>query len=239
MNPDLTGKTALVTGGNRGIGRSIALGLASAGASVCITGRNQETLTATAETLQKLQPESFWQSCDVRNQKDQLLVFSKIKEKFGKLDICIPNAGEATLACATETSLDDWNRDIETNLSGLFITATEAMKMMKEQGRGNIIAIVSKAGTTAFFLRAAYCASKWGARGFLKSLALEGKNHNVKVTSLCPASVATDFQKNNPAGTNWMMSAEALQQAVLYLLALEDNAYIDELVISTWKKPGK
>ena len=97
----------------------------------------------------------------------------------------------------------------------------------------------SKAGKTAFLLRAAYCASKWGALGFLKCLALEGKSCGVKVTALCPASVATDFQKNNPAGREWMMSAEAVADAVEYLLSLEINAWVDELTISTWAEPKR
>jgi short-subunit dehydrogenase len=163
-------------------------------------------------------------------------MFVEIKKRFGRLDLCVPNAGEATLACATETSLEQWNRDIETNLTGLYITSIEALKIMKKQNSGNIIAIVSKAGKSAFFLRAAYCASKWGALGFLKCLALEAKNYDVKVTALCPASVATDFQKDNPAGMDWMMPAETVAESVEYILSLDKNSYIDEIVLSTWKK---
>ncbi|MBP7654088.1 SDR family NAD(P)-dependent oxidoreductase [Candidatus Dependentiae bacterium] len=233
---DLNGKYALVTGGGRGIGKSIAIELAKNNASVCITGRNAETLKAAENELKQYSKNSFSMVCDVRSVEQQMSVFEKIKKCYGRLDICIPNAGEATLASATETSLENWKRDIDTNLTGLFITSTEALKMMKEQKNGNIIGIVSKAGTSAFLLRAAYCASKWGARGFLKCLAIEAKNYNVKVTSLCPASVATDFQKNNPAGMDWMMSAQEVAAAVIYILNLEDNAYIDELVLSTWMK---
>ena len=233
---DLSGQTALVTGGNRGIGRSIALRLAQRGAKVCVTGRNRQVLAEAGEELQALSPGSFALRCDVSSRKEQLSVFSDIREHWEDLDICVPNAGEATLATATETTIEQWRRDIDTNLTGLYITATEAMKMMRERERGTIIGIVSKAGKTAFLLRAAYCASKWGALGFLKCLALEGKKCGVKVTALCPASVATDFQKNNPAGTDWMMSPEAVADAVEYILSLERNAWIDEMLISVWKK---
>jgi len=233
---DLAGKTALVTGGNRGIGKSIALRLARRGARVGVTGRNPETLTAAENELRALAPGSFALKCDVRSLEQQLEVFAAVRDRFGSLDICVPNAGEATLAAATETNLEQWRRDIDTNLTGFYITAVEAMKMMKERERGAIIGIVSKAGKTAFLLRAAYCASKWGALGFLKCLALEGKSCGVKVTAICPASVATDFQKNNPAGTDWMMSAEAVADAAEYVLSLEENAWIDELVVSVWKK---
>lgn len=236
---NLKDQVALVTGGNRGIGKSTALALARAGATVCITGRNAGTLAATAAELQSVSPDSFWMACDVRNEKQQLAVFHEILKRHQRLDICVANAGEATLASATKTTLEQWNRDIDTNLTGLFITTTESLKIMQKQKSGYIIGLVSKAGTTAFLARAAYCASKWGARGFLKCLALEAEKSNVKVTALCPASVATDFQKNNPMGTDWMMSPETVAEAVMHLVSLEKNAYVDEWLIATWTKPEK
>lgn len=236
---DLNGQVALVTGASRGIGKSVALALARAGAVVCITGRTPQTLADTSKEIESVSPESFWMACDVRNESQQTAVFHEILKRHQRLDICVANAGEATLASATKTSLDQWRRDIDTNLTGLFITATESLRIMSRQKSGSIIGLVSKAGTTAFLARAAYCASKWGARGFLKCLALEAEKSNVKVTALCPASVATDFQKNNPMGTDWMMSPETVAGAVLHLLSLEKNAYVDEWLISTWTKPEK
>jgi len=235
----LKGKSALITGGSRGIGKSIAVFLARNGVNVCIAGRNRNTLEQALAELKTYNSGCMGIRCDVRSFGEQTGMFKQIKDSFGGLDICIPNAGEATLACATDTSLEAWNRDIETNLTGLFITSTEALKIMKEQKSGSIIGIVSKAGKSAFYLRASYCASKWGALGFLKCLAIEAKNHDVKVTALCPASVATDFQKSNPAGTDWMMPPESVAEAVGYILSLDKSSYIDELVLSTWTKPEK
>ena len=202
-------------------------------------GGKGETLASTAEELQAASPDSFWMACDVRDEKQQQAVFQEILKRHLRLDICVANAGEAALATATRTTLEDWRRDIDTNLTGLFITTTESLRIMMRRKSGYIIGIVSKAGTTAFVARASYCASKWGARGFLKCLAMEAEKSNVKVTALCPASVATDFQKNNPKGTDWMMASETVADAVLYLLSLEKNAYIDEWLISVWIKPEK
>ncbi|MBA3052440.1 MAG: SDR family oxidoreductase [Candidatus Omnitrophota bacterium] len=238
MKKILKMKRALVTGGNRGIGRAIALSLAKNGAAVCITGRNKKTLTSCLKELKRYNKDCMALPCDVRIEKEQKKVFGRIMDKYKKLDICIPNAGEATLASATQTSLEQWNHDIGINLTGVFITAKEAMKIMMKQKSGNIIGIVSKSGKGAAYLRAAYGASKWGALGFLKSLAIEGRNNNVKVSAICPGCVATDFQKGNPSGMEWMMSADAVAQAVQYILSLEDKAYVDELVLSTWERPA-
>ncbi len=239
LAPDLTGKRALVTGGNRGIGKAIALALARAGARVAICGRNEETLAEAAARLNAAAPGSFWKAADVRSEEQQLALFEEVRERFGGLDICIPNAGEATLASALDTTVGDWNRDIETNLTGVFITCREALKMMKDQGSGAILPIVSQAGKRAFLLRASYCASKWGALGFARCLALEAKDYNVRVTAICPASVATDFQKDNPRGTDWMMEADDVAACVLYLLGLSEKVEVEEIVLKTRKKSGK
>ena len=236
---DLKDRTALVTGGNRGIGKAIALALARAGAKVAICGRNEETLAATTETLNRETGGAFWKVVNVRSEEQQADLFREIRERYGQLDICVPNAGEATLASTLETSLADWNRDIETNLTGVFITCREALKMMKDRMSGAIIPIISQAGTKAFLLRAAYCASKWGALGFTKCLALEAKNYNIRVTAVCPASVATDFQKDNPRGTDWMMRADDVAECVLYLLGLSERVEIDEIILRTRKKSEK
>ena len=237
--PDLDGTTALVTGGNRGIGKAIALELARAGAQVCVTGRKKRTLDATVKELNQYTPGAFGRAADVRSEADQRALFRDIKKVFGKLDICVPNAGEATLATVLDTTLKDWQRDIDTNLTGVFLTCREALKMMKSRRTGAIIPIISQAGKKPFRLRAAYCASKWGALGFTKSLALEAKDYNVRVTAVCPASVATDFQKDNPRGTDWMMEAADVAQCVLYLLALSEKVQIEEIVLKTRLKSKK
>ncbi len=237
MHPDLHGTTALVTGGNRGIGKAIALALARCGAKVAISGRNPDTLAATSAELNAISPGGFWQVCDVRDEQQQQALFAVVREKFGRLDICVPNAGEATLASATQTTLEQWRRDIDTNLTGTFLTCREALTMMAERKTGCIMPVISQAGTVPFLLRAAYCASKWGALGFSKCLALEAKPLGVRVTALCPASVATEFQKNNPMGMEWMMAADDVAEAALYALSLSPRVELDELVLRCRNKP--
>lgn len=237
MDRFLEGQTALVTGGNRGIGLAVAKALAERGAKVAITGRNEETLAAAADELNALTPGAWFQACDVRSEDEQRLVFQRIRNDWGKLDICIPNAGVAALAAASATTLEQWRTDIDTNLTGTFLTAREALKLMIEtKTAGAILPVISQAGKVPFELRASYCASKWGALGFTKCLALEAKKHHVRVTAICPASVATDFQANNPKGTDWMLKPEDVAEMICFVLKQPDRVEYEEIVIRCGRK---
>lgn len=234
----LSGKKALVTGGNRGIGRAIAMALAKDGAQVAITGRNAATLEKTSGELNSLTPGAWFKVCDVRSEKDQTAVFDEIRRRWNKLDICVPNAGGAVLSAASETTLEDWNKDIETNLTGTFLTSRGALLIMREsKTKGAILPIISQAGKVPFEKRAAYCASKWGALGFSKCLALEAKRDGVSVTAICPASVATDFQANNPAGMDWMLTAADIAETVLFVLRQPDRVEIEEITVRCRNSP--
>lgn len=236
-NRFLEGKTALVTGGNRGIGLAIARALASAGAVVGICGRNEKTLEVSAKELGARTLGAWGKVCDVRSESQQEDFFAEARKRFSKLDICVPNAGGATLASLTETKLEDWNKDIETNLTGTFLTMRAAMRWMKESGCGVILPVLSQAARVAFETRAAYCASKWGALGLVECARLEAKKYNVRITALLPASVATDFQAGNPMGMDWMLSSEDVAEAALYALSVSERVGLPEVLIRCLKKP--
>jgi NAD(P)-dependent dehydrogenase (short-subunit alcohol dehydrogenase family) len=234
------GRTAVITGGNRGIGFAIARALAERGVAVGICGRNEATLKKAETTLASLTPESWGLRCDVRSEADQQAFFAEARRRWDRLDICVPNSGEATLASVTETKLEDWNRDIETNLTGTFLTIREALRWMKEtQSGGTILPVVSQAGKVGFKLRAAYCSSKWGTMGLIECARIEAKEIGVRVTALCPASVATDFQGGNPMGTDWMLNADDVAEAALYALSVSPRVELPEILIRCWNKPAK
>lgn len=239
MTRRLEGKTVLVTGGNRGIGKAIALAFAREGALVGISGRNEKTLAATVAELERLRPGAWSKICDVRREAEIKALFTEARRRFPKLDLCVPNSGEATLASVTETKLADWNRDIETNLTGTFLTMKETILWMKETGGGTILPVVSQAGKVGFKLRAAYCASKWGTLGLVESARLEAKEHGVRITALCPASVATDFQAGNPMGMDWMLAAEDVADAALYAATVSERVELPEILIRCWRKPAR
>lgn len=237
--PAMSGETALVTGGTRGIGWAIARYLAESGASVCIAGRNEELLRRREAELQEISPGSFAKVCDVRDEIAQLDLFKSLREQFRKLDVCVPNAGVAHLGSITTTELADWQRDIDTNLTGLFLTMREALRWMKEYNEGVILPVLSQASKQAFELRASYCASKWGGLGLVESARIEARKHNVRVTALLPASVATDFQAGNPSGTDWMLGADDVAEAVGYALSVSERVELPELWLRCWKKKRK
>lgn len=246
MERFLEGRTAIVTGGNRGIGLAIARMMAGAGARVAITGRNPETIAAAVGELSARTPGAWGEVCDVRDEAAQEAFFARARREWPRLDVCVPNAGEATLASLTETKLEDWNRDIETNLTGCFLTIRAALRWMKDTGparsgepTGFLLPVLSQAAKVPFFLRAAYCASKWGALGLVECARLEAKNLGVKVTALLPASVGTDFQSGNPMGTEWMMSAEDVADAARYALTVSQRVELPEVLIRCWNKPAK
>ncbi len=239
-NTFLKGKTALITGGNRGIGFAIARALAEHGAKVGICGRNAQTVSECARELEKLSSGSWGAVCDVRSEPDQTAFFAAAKKQFEKLDICVPNAGEATLGSITQTSLADWNTNIESILTGTFLTMKAAILWMKEtKTPGAILPVVSQAGKVGFELRAGYCAAKWGSLGLIECARMEAKKYGIRITSLLPASVATDFQAKNPMGTDWMMTADDIAEAALYALTASDRVDLNELWLRCWKKADK
>ncbi|MCK4642887.1 SDR family oxidoreductase [bacterium] len=231
MKVDLKGETAVITGASRGIGREIALTLAKNGANIAVCARNEELLKTLVKEAEGFGVEAFYHVVDVRKREQQEEFFELIKERFGRIDICIPNAGRAALAKPGEITQEEWELDIDTNLTGLFITSQLALNIMKPQKEGYIFPIISKAATKSFLLRPSYCAAKAGALAFTRSLSLEAKEFGIIITSILPASVATDFQKGNPAGTDWMLLPSDVADMVLWLLSLSSRAAVDEIVL--------
>lgn len=231
---DLKGKNAVITGASRGIGREIALTLARHGANIAVCSRDEILLKSVVYEAKEAGVDAFYRTVDVRDRKQQEAFFQEVKDRFVGIDISVPNAGRAALAKPSEISQEDWELDINTNLTGLFITSQLSFQLMKERkGEKYIFPIISKAATTAFMMRPSYCASKWGALGFAKTLGIEAKEFDIRVTSILPASVATDFQKDNPYGTDWMLHAEDVADTILWLLSLSERVAIDEILLQT------
>lgn len=179
----LTGRRAFVTGGGTGIGAAIALGLADQGAEVVITGRREGPLEEVAAKSDRIK----WRLMDV---KDEASVVDTIGSA-GEIDIMIANAGVAETQPLKKTTMDWWNHVIGTNLTGVMLCLRESVPNMAQRGWGRAIAIASVAGLQGFKYGGAYCASKHGVLGLVKSVSDEVMTKGVTVNAICPGYVET------------------------------------------------
>jgi NAD(P)-dependent dehydrogenase (short-subunit alcohol dehydrogenase family) len=186
---DLTGRVAIITGGSIGLGRQMAEGVAEMGANLVLCARKAERCRQAAEELQQLGIKAIALPCDVRNQTSVEEVVDATISQLGRIDILINNAGISWGAPVEEMSLEDWNKVIETNLTGSFLCAQAAGKVMIRQGRGKIINIASVAGLGGAppeLPAIGYHASKGGVISFTKDLACKWAMHNVQVNAIAP-----------------------------------------------------
>jgi NAD(P)-dependent dehydrogenase (short-subunit alcohol dehydrogenase family) len=186
---DLTGRVAIVTGGSMGLGRQMAEGLAEMGANLVLCARQRDRCQEAAEQLARMGIKALAFGCDVKNTVAIEQVVSTTVEKLGRIDILINNAGVSWGAPVEEMTLEQWNKVIETNLTGTFLFSQAAGKVMCRQGRGKIINIASVAGlggASAELQAIGYHASKGGVIAFTKDLACKWAAHNVQVNAIAP-----------------------------------------------------
>jgi len=186
---NLTGRVAIVTGGSIGLGRQIAQGLAEIGANLVLCARKKERCQQAAQDLQQLGVQTLALGCDVKDPADIQRVVDAALSDFGKIDVLVNNAGISWGAPVEEMRLEDWNKVIETNLTGTFLCAQAVGKVMIKQGRGKIINIASVAGlggAPPALPAIGYHASKGGVISFTKDLACKWAMHNIQVNAIAP-----------------------------------------------------
>jgi gluconate 5-dehydrogenase len=193
---DLNGKVAIVTGGSIGLGRQMAEGLAEAGADLVLCARKKERCEKAAKELEALGGDVLALGCDVKKPEDVQAVIDATVERFGRLDILINNAGTSWGAPVEEMTVEQWNKVIETNLTGTFLFSQAAGKVMTPQKRGKIINITSVAGihgAPPSFQAIGYHASKGGVIAFTKDLACKWGMHNIQVNAIAPGWFPTNM----------------------------------------------
>jgi NAD(P)-dependent dehydrogenase (short-subunit alcohol dehydrogenase family) len=186
---DLTGRVAIITGGSVGLGRQMAEAVAEMGAHVVLGARKEERSEQAALELERLGVKAVALACDVRNQDSIHRMVDRTLSQFGRIDVLINNAGISWGAPVEEMRLEDWNKVIETNLTGTFLCAQAVGKIMIRQGRGKIINIASVAGlggAPAELPAIGYHASKGGVISFTKDLACKWAIHNIQVNAIAP-----------------------------------------------------
>ena len=232
-------KTALITGGTKGIGYGIAAAMLNENKNVVITGRHQTTVDEAVTALSKIgKGQVLGVVSDVRNLADEQNAVAKTIEKFGGLDVLIANAGIGHFASIEDLTPEQWQQTIDINLTGVFNSIKAAVEALK-QSKGYFITIASLAGTNFFARGAAYNASKFGLVGMTQAIMLDLRQYGIKTTTIMPGSVSTYFNGNEPSADDaWKIQPEDIGQMVIDLLKMHPRTLPSKIEVRP-AMPGK
>jgi NAD(P)-dependent dehydrogenase (short-subunit alcohol dehydrogenase family) len=236
----ISGKIAIVTGGTRGIGYAIAQQLLREGATVALCGRTQESVDRAVAALKPLGT-VFGYAADIAKAEQVGRFFQAVDQQFGGVDILVNNAGEGVFRKVGDMTLEEWHRNIDLNLNGAFYCSREALPRFVRRGGGFIVNISSLAAKNPFSGGAGYNASKFGLNGFTEALMLDHRYDNVRVCSIMPGSVATDFHPDpgkRLGDTAWMVQAEDVAEVVTLVLRMPARTMVSRVEMRP-SKPKK
>jgi NAD(P)-dependent dehydrogenase (short-subunit alcohol dehydrogenase family) len=228
MDADLSERRAVVTGASRGIGRHIARALHACGASVAVTGREDESIAAAADAIGD---RCYPYVCDQRDPGAIRTMAEAVLDDFGGIDILVNNAGVYQGAPVVDLPLDLWNDVISTNLTGVFLTTQAFLPAMIEQERGDIFMISSMSGKKGDPGAAAYAASKFGLQGFSQALLYEVRRFNIRVMVLNPSSVDTGPDAGPEHGEGLHLHAADIGATIAHLAALPGRTLFRDMDI--------
>jgi NAD(P)-dependent dehydrogenase (short-subunit alcohol dehydrogenase family) len=235
----LSGKIATVTGGTRGIGRAIAERLLREGCRVAICGRRQESVDRAVTDMQPL-GDIYGLAADIAQSLQVERFFEAVDRQFGGLDILVNNAGEGVFRKVGDMTVEEWRRNIDLNLNGAFYCAHAALSRFGQRG-GFIVNISSLAAKNPFSGGAGYNASKFGLNGFSEALMLDHRYDNVRVCSVMPGSVATEFSGDaakRAADAAWKVAPEDVAEVVTLVLRMPARTMVSQVEMRP-SKPKK
>lgn len=236
----LQNKTALITGASKGIGYGIAEMLLKQDMKVAITSRSQSTADDAAKQLKKVgKGEVLPLESDVRNYDSLENIIKQITDQWGTLDVVVANAGVGHFSSIEDMSFDQWHQTIDTNLTGVFNTTKAAISALKKS-KGYLITIASLAGTNFFPSGSAYNASKFGLVGFSQAVMLDLRQYGIKVTTIMPGSVVTQFAGHEPSpDDSWKIHPDDLGQMVIDLLNMHPRTLPSKIEVRPSIPPKK
>lgn len=237
---DLSNKTALITGGTKGIGLGIAQSLLNQQMKVVITGRTAQSVEQAVEALKKINKgEVIGVVADVRNFDDQQRAVQTVIQQWGSLDVLIANAGVGHFAPIDQLTHEQWLETIDINLTGVFYSVKAGLEALKKS-KGYIITIASLAGTNFFAGGSAYNASKFGLVGFTQAMMLDVRDYGIKVSTIMPGSVATHFNSHQPGPTDaWKIQPEDIGQMTVDLLKMNPRTLPSKIEVRPSMPPKK
>lgn len=229
----LRGKVALVTGGGQGLGAATCRALGEAGLVVVPADLRLELAEETAKNLEATGCRIMPLQLDVSDAGQVQETVRKVMDEFGRLDVLINNAGTDKTLSIEELSIEDFNRVLAVNLLGPFLTSKAVLPVMRQQGGGQIINIVSTAAKRAWANASAYHASKWGLLGFSHALHVEGRPHNIRVTALVAGGMRTPFLLDRFPDIDLenLQDPMNVAEVITFLLNTPEGTVIPELMV--------
>ncbi|MEK6589116.1 MAG: SDR family oxidoreductase [Nitrospinota bacterium] len=231
----LLNKVSLITGAGRGRGRGVAIAMAKAGSSVVLVSRTLIELEETARIITESGGTALPVKTDISDEKQVNTMIEKALDRFGKIDILVNNAGNFLEKAIIDTTLEDWDTIMGTNLKGMFLCTKAVLKGMIERKSGTIINFSSIGGRIGLKGKSIYSASKFGVIGFSKALAKELKPYHIKVHIIYPNMVdsnnSIDWSKDNPLNIN---SVNDIADIIIYLSSLPLRVNIEDIIVDPY-----
>jgi len=238
---EFQGRTALVTGGTKGIGKAIARDLHEVGFNVAFTARSQGDVEAFSRELSAAgEGDVLGVAADVRDPGACASLVERVAQELGGLDLLVNNAGVGVFAPVQEMTLEDWHAQIDTNLNGVFYLSRAAIPYLRESVDAWILNIGSLAGRNTFAGGAAYNASKFGLLGMTEAMMLDLRYEGIRVSLIMPGSVDTGFGQRDPGEkAGWALTSEDVSRSVLDLLRYPGNALPSRVELRPSRPPRK
>ncbi len=233
----LAGKVALVTGASRGISLAVARGLGKMGARISICARDQGRLDKAAAALRGEGIETLAVQADVSRAEQVSSLVHRTQQELGPIDILVNNAGIGVLRPIQNLEESDWDAVMDTNLKAVFLLSRAVVPEMIRRQTGQIINISSLAGKNTFANGSIYCASKWGLMGLTGAMAEDLRACGIRVSAICPGSVATDFSGQGHKDATKSLQPEDVAHAVATLVTQAPGSFISEVHIRPTRKP--
>lgn len=238
----LSGKTALITGASAGIGWASALALAGEGANLVVSARRQERLTELEAAVKKAGGKAVSLVGDAKEEDTARRAVDLAVKTFGSLDILINNVGVGNYKNLVDTSVEEYDEMVDSNVRSTFLFTRYAVPVMIEQRSGTILMISSMAGVYGFGGEVVYCATKFAQVGFAQALDKELRPHGIKVGAICPGGVKTEFalgkgRTEESVAASGMLDPEDVAGAVLLACTQSPGSRIIEVQMRTMDEP--